>query len=370
MFPLVREFYHQSSFFNKRSSLILLFALIGVFSVWHVSEVFQPETYQYTTNFVNPYLENCSLLELPDLRAPLKLYTLCFSDQIFGNARIAPFLFTISLFPLTYLLTVKITKSYQAGMLATAILFGSKIIGLLGPTVAFSPDWAVTFFGSIYMIYKKPVLVGPLFLISVAMKGIGVLMLPVILYWILKADITQNSKLVSVTSLLAAFTIVITLWLLGNSQIIQPDGFSYNPDKAPYAISTLSYVFRNDMLQFVFVSLSILNLSTLAYKNQSARLLLLMSLGYYSLVLLLPIFSIYMMYDYRMIPLIIFSSIGCAMIPQNPIYDKILKHISTIPAYVSRLQFRKFILSRAFQTISASFILSIIPMLMRKFSQI
>ena len=309
---------------DRRTALLILTGIMSLFVIWHYSETIPEETYVYSTDFVKPYLSTCSISELPNHRAPLKLYSLCFSDQVFGNPKTIPFLFSVLLFPVTFLLASRICKNYTCGVMACSLLLGSKIIGLLGPTMAFSPDWALLFMGSIYAIYRKPVLVGPLFFGSMAMKGLGFLLTPVLLYWIISADISKKSKIISCVSVGLATIVIFGLWLSGNSLIIQQDGFKVNFDQAGYGLEQILYMFRHDQIQYLLIPVSLVNLF-LMRKNPNAKSLLYMSLGWIALVFLLPVFSIYQMYDYRMIPLIIFSGIGCAMIPLNPHFKKIKK---------------------------------------------
>lgn len=309
---------------DQRTALIILAGIISLFVIWHYSETAVPEKFEYSSSIVDRYLATCSLGEMPNMRAPLKLYTLCLSDQVFGNVRTVPFVFTVLLFPVTFLLASRITKNHTCGAIACFLLLGSKIVGLLGPTMAFSPDWALLFLGSIYMIYRHPLLVGPLFLGSMAMKGVGFLVLPILIYWIIRSDTPREYKTISLMSLGAVTMVILGLWLSGNTLLIQQDGFRLNLDQVSYGIGQIQYVFRHDQLQYVLIPISMANLF-LMRANHAARSMLYMSVSYLSLVFLLPMFSNYMMYDYRMIPLIVLSAIGCAMVPMNPAIGRLLK---------------------------------------------
>lgn len=296
---------------GRKHSLIILGVVIGVFAALHSGNLGTVENYDIMKFYHEYYLDSCSLDQMPELRAPLKLYTLCLSEKIFHDTRIIPFVFTIGLFPITWLLSLRLFKSYFVANVSSSLLLCSKIIGLLGTTGSFSSDWVFFFLGSIYLMYRLPLASGPLLFASLASKGLPMLMLPVLLYRNFHDHtIPKRARILNLTSIGAVSGIVVSLWLSGNMQFLQPDGFDFSISKLN--LYSMVYVFRHDVLVFPILALGFTGF-WITRKKRESLIMLVSSAWFYLLVPLLPVFTIYSMYDYRMIPLIVFASMGAGV---------------------------------------------------------
>ena len=296
------QIHHKSVDYIMISGLVLsLFVLI------HWNSISDTENYNYYTGYLKPYLKSCQPLTWPDARAPLKLADLCISEKFLGNEHVLPFLFSFGVVVLSYLLTFEITKSYPRSILVSGLLLCSTILGWLGPTASFSAGWAFYFMASMYTIHKRPEIVGILFFMSIASKGITFLLLPIMIWYIFKAG-TKNKER-ALVSLGTAFGIVIVLWAMGDHNIIQHDSMMFDISRIDW--NNLVYVFRSDPIQYVMLPVSTALLAT--SRHHLAKPILAFNLFYYSLILLLPIFSVYGMFDYRMIPQIVFMAIGVSL---------------------------------------------------------
>lgn len=255
------------------------------------------------------YLDDCNLLEFPEIRAPLEKWFLCASYQSTGNLDVFAFLFSAGLIPVTFLLARKITKSEKRAYLASGLLLLSPIIGKLGTTGALTSDWAFFFFLSLYMGYKKPALAGPLLIMSIACKALPMLVLPLVIYFVYKSNMPK--KKIVMYSYVAVGAIVLSLWASGDSFLIQQDGLRWNVDQWQTALYDMWYVFRSDPAQLALIPISL----ALCYfsKDRMARPVMYLIGSLYSLVFLLPVFSMYVMFDYRMTMLIIFASLGISL---------------------------------------------------------
>ena len=298
--------------------------IISIFLVLHLGTIQQEEPFRIMNKYQITYLDTCQLDQIPVDRAPLKLYLLCVSEKAFGTPKVIPLILTTAIIPLSYLITTRITKNPIFGVITASILPISKIFSLLGPTGALSADWAFFFLASLYMVYRKPVLVGPLYFVAIAAKGVPLLCLPIFAAWIISSDTTKKQKITAGISLGVATAMVLSVWATGNSQLVQPDGIRM--DYSQLDLHQLYYIFRNDLVMFPIIILSIANCIM-----QKQKMLLFSIIWFYSLVVTIPMFSIYMMYDYRMIPLIEFCAMALGTIPKNRLmisfYQKIRAHV-------------------------------------------
>jgi hypothetical protein len=309
----------------KNLSYTILIATIIVFSALHLPQIFEFEE----TGIANMYrfhLQDCSLIEEPPIRSPAKFLSLCLSTHL-GNERLIPFLFSAAIIPVVFLLTRIISKNYYVATIASIAMLGSTTLGFLGPTMAYSPDWAFFMLAGMYFLFRKPIFAAPLLFVGIAAKGLVLLVLPALIYVIYSSNLPKRQKILALTSISVVGVLSLSLWGLGHTWLIQENGFRWNVDQVGYAIYQFYYVLRNEYLLWILIPISFANLGMLTfwYKDKFAKSLLVLSAWYYSLVFLLPVFSMYMMYDYRMIPLIGLSSMGFGMSVQNPLFWKILR---------------------------------------------
>lgn len=286
--------------------------LTFLFAALHYQSVYEPVNGNYGA-VPKTYLDTCDLAKWPEPRGPMKAWFLCSSKTIFGNVNIVPFIFTTGLIPMTWLLATKIMHSQKRGLIAASLLFLSPILSYLGTTAALSSDWAFFFIMSLYLSYKRPEFAGVAYFISIAAKGFPMLLLPFMVWFVLKS--TNQKKRTAVISLCAASALVWIIHLSGYYGIIQQDGLSYNPENLGEAVQNLWFVFRGDPIQYVLMPLGVASL--ILSRNPIRLALLGMILWYYSLVFLLPVFSFYTMFDYRMIPMIILVAISVSMLPKK-----------------------------------------------------
>lgn len=286
-----------------------------------ITSIFVLANYHNITNPINTdygavprsYLDTCHLLQFPETRAPLKAWMLCVSEKYLGDINFIPFAFATGLIPLTFLLIRKITHDQRSALIGSGLLLLSPIISYLGTTASLSTEWVFFMLLSAYLAYRQPKLAGVAFFASVAAKGLTLVLLPFLVWWIIKSDIKNKTH--ALVSLGCAAVVIGLISFFGYNSIIQQVIFGFYPDEIAQAAYDTWFVFRSDPLQFVLVPLGII--LSLQSKNPIGKPLGIMMAFYWSLVFLFPIFSFYMMFDYRMIPLIIFAAISIGMNHKN-----------------------------------------------------
>lgn len=278
----------------------------------------------YSSNIANPvngeygaipksYLADCALDQIPQTRAPVKAWLLCLSQNEFGNVNVISFMFSLGMIPLVFLLGRRITNDPRKAIVSSGLLLLSPILGYLGTTAALSADWAFFLLLSLYSSYKRPELAGVFFFISVASKAFPMLLLPAIMYLIYRMPHQGRKK--AIISISVSAGMIWAIYLSGYYGIIQEDGLGFHPDNSSYAINDMWFVFRSDPAQFLILPLA--GIICFTTQNRLGKPLGIMMLWYYSLVFLLPIFSFYTMFDYRMILLIALGSITIMLPSRN-----------------------------------------------------
>ncbi len=130
----------------------------------------------------------------------VKYLLLSWSEQIFGNIRVIPFITSMALLLLTYFFTANITQKKFAGIISMALLLQSDIFVSYSTTASYDNSWIILYLFSLYLIQRfwqsSPV---PFF-ISIFSKALTVAFLPMSLYFIARSGLPKRSKIYSLAS--------------------------------------------------------------------------------------------------------------------------------------------------------------------------
>ena len=178
---------HKQKFvLDKRTAYICLGIVIITVFIIEVDELNRPE-HVYGASFekINDgIILGCNDVLGTMVRSIPAWWMVCFSDEYLGNARLLPFVFSMALLPLTYLVTIQITNKPLVGLLATVGTAIHPWFWLFNDTSTLHQFWVVWFLLSIYFIKRQPLLAIPFYTLSVFTKAIPLLFLPAILYYI------------------------------------------------------------------------------------------------------------------------------------------------------------------------------------------
>lgn len=157
----------------------------------------------YDNTVKHRILDNCSDLYPKMNRGMLSWYMVCSSEYVFGNARVVPFLFSIGLIPMTFLLARKMSNSYIIGLLSSAALAINPVFLVFDDSAAYHQFWVFFLLCSLYFGYKYPVLSGPFLIISVASKSAALLFVPsmIFLFWKNKTALISTGLCLAVVTL-------------------------------------------------------------------------------------------------------------------------------------------------------------------------
>ena len=159
---------------------IVLMLIIGVYSFVTVNEVFTFNDYlDYT--LVHNTLKYFPQPELYD--SPLRYAFLKIGYEI-GLVKLFPFLFSIGILFMTYLLTKQLSGKSGA-LLAVSIVASSNLFRLFDTSAAYDNSWILFIMVSIYFM-KRQIVSFPSFIASIFCKPLSILFVPSLIFLSLK----------------------------------------------------------------------------------------------------------------------------------------------------------------------------------------
>jgi len=298
---------------SKQVSLLVILGLLSLYIGFSLHELFEPEQF---SDFVNiecamngwPFENIC---DKPLFHYHVKNALFFVSQNFFHNIKLVSFLGSISLVFLTYLFTVQITKKRFAGLVSMAILLSSQIFLLYDTTPTYSNYWSLFYLLSLYLITKRWQLTAVSYVLSLFSKPLTALFLPFSLFFIYRANILRKQKILTALSYGVIIVIgVVAIFLLE----IDPLGLAtrdYSDINDLWrGFGVLGFMFGNDSMFLIFLIPLIIGLFILSRRGLVlADAVMLLIVG----VLLsapLTVFAGHHVYPYRLMPYVVFFSIG------------------------------------------------------------
>ena len=295
---------------SKKYSYISIIIILSIFTILSYEDITEPEIHE---DWV--FLKE-GLMKWPPEKIAyehhVKMFLLSSSFIIFGNYKVIPFLGSMALIVMTYLLTNKITDSRLAGVIAAVIILQSNLFLSFSTTAVYSNFWILFYMISLFMIVHKTWFLYPVtYVMAILSKVLSVVFFPISIFFILNAEISIKKKMI----LLLSLGVLITggMILMGGNDVksaIDWNGF-WN------GFVSFSYQMRYDGLIVVFLIPIVTGLYLISKKNQYANSVSIMISS--SLVvgpLLLALTNITTQ-PYRFIPLVVFCAIGVGMVLAN-----------------------------------------------------
>ena len=242
-------------------------------------------------------------------------YTLLIiSEQVFGNLKIIPFLASITLLITTYFITKSITNKRFAGIISMIILIQSNVFLSYDTSPTYSNFWILFYLLSLYFVYRFWPLSPIAYILSIPAKALTVVFLPLSLYFILRANISRNKKIVLCIST-SALIIVGVLALV--SGILGDISHSEEFDEKEFwmGFSSFSYQLRFDGIVILFMLPLIVGLFIASRKGiRHADSLMVLISGMLIIAPILTAFTDQTNQPYRFVPLVTFFAIGVGIL--------------------------------------------------------
>lgn len=295
-------------------------------------ELAQKETIYdaYDKFLIQTIFPACAYDSMPYTRGGVNWYLVCVSYLTFDNARIIPFMLSLSLIPLAYLISKQYTKNNLVGLMASAGLSLDPTMLIFNTSSAFAQTWAVFALGSIYMIRKFPKLATPLICLSIFSKALPIAWAPALLFLIWRYN-SGKDRVIN----LAGFGGIVGL-VVGMS-VFNGGTPAYNPfvwnDPITWDVIVRGFQWMGDayrwswhILAFSLISISYLYKKGLVQKYQE----LIMFNGV--MLAAIPILTILTnegYFPYRILPNIIFGFIISAIAIHRFIESNVFKTLGT-----------------------------------------
>ncbi len=310
---------------------IVLFLILGymVFTIGDV-KAGSDSIYPDYNDHVVPFLETCSLTELPErpnekgdpslTRSPLKWYSICASYQIFNNENVIPFLFSIGLLPLVFHLGYRVSgNSSIVGMIALLIVVSSSTFYKWDTSATYDQSWAFFLFLALNMLYWKPRLMPVAFFASVVSKGLTLAYLPMLLYhmWV-EWQQYKNPMWVLASSLFIIIPIAVVVAVLYSTNQFGIIGASLSFNLAELIEGFWIWIFYFGDIHVQYgIPLVIVILVILRNKIHNADVIGFWMVGILATVPLILGFTDQLIHPYRFVPLLAFFGIGLGMITKH-----------------------------------------------------
>ena len=246
----------------------------------------------------------------------VRMFLLDFSQELFQNIKILPFIASISSIIFTALITIQLSKKRFAGIIAMIILLQSITFTDFDTVAVYENFWVLFYLISIYSINAKWWHASSVsFILSIFTKAFVALYGWMNFFYIYRAEISVKTKLFLFMSY--GIVIGITYWIFETQRSIIYD------DIVRYSFTAFAEAFTgwgNSMQFDPFAILFILPLSiALLFKSknglkQADSILILIAGSILAGPLISFVTDFYFILPYRFIPFIAFMAIGVGLI--------------------------------------------------------
>lgn len=180
---------------SKRTALAVLSVLVLVYAAGTASELGTVEQYEDYTG-VKQRVDSWSIQQAAGSFEPHVRYFLLHSSMtLFGNYKVVPFLASIALLLMTYLLAREITGKRFAGIVSVILLMQSSAFLTYDTTVSYTNFWILFYVISLYMASRFWPLSAASYLASLPAKALTAAFLPMSVYFILRCPIPRRQRI-------------------------------------------------------------------------------------------------------------------------------------------------------------------------------
>jgi len=182
---------------SSKVAFFVITILIGFYILFSVSELLDGTYLPDYHARVKSWIDNYSVTEVGNwgLGYHVMIFFIKSSVQIFGNDKVVPFIASIALLVLTYLITLEIAKKRFAGIVAMVIVLQSGIFLIYDTSVAYPNFWILFYLLSLYLIFKRISLSPIFYLASILSKIMTVAFLPMTLFFIYRTNFPKKKKI-------------------------------------------------------------------------------------------------------------------------------------------------------------------------------
>ena len=298
---------------SKKLSFIVMIVILTIYVSITAGELSTLENLEDYIG-VTKRLDTWSIDTISSFEPHVRYFMLSSSMVLFGSYKIIPFLASIALLIITYLITETITQKRFAGIVATVILFQSSVFLTYDTTVSYTNFWILFYLVSLYMAYKFWPLSPVAYLLSILSKALTVAFLPMSVYFILRSQISKKQKII-VSGITVGIIITGGIAYIGGFTHTQDIGEGFSAKEFQTGFTSFAYQLRFDGLIMLFTIPLIVGLFIATKKGikHGESIMVLIS----GILLIAPIltgFTNQTSQPYRFVPLIVFFAIGVGVL--------------------------------------------------------
>ncbi len=205
---------------SRKVAFVVIVALLGIYIMVAMHDLDEIEGWFDTEHEIKK-TENWSIDKLTEsLYAPFRFLLLSSSIELFDNIRVIPFIASIALVILTYLITLEISQKRFAGLVATTILLQSHIFLKYDTTATYENFWTLLYVLSLYLIYKSWSISAVSYVLSIFSKPLTAIFLPMTFFFIYRSKVSHKKKILTSISYLSIVVIGIVLMIIFDFKLI------------------------------------------------------------------------------------------------------------------------------------------------------
>jgi len=304
---------------SKKITLIILLIIFSIYIGFSIPELSLNEIDRY-----GDYVILESALELwPDGKSDnsyvneqldryVRMALLDTSQNVFGNIKFLPFIASILVVFLTYLLTVQLTDKRFAGIISILVLLQSNIFLKFDTVAVYENFWVLFYMISLYAIKKRWILSPLFYILSVFTKAYVAPFFIMTLYSVYRTTIEKKNKYLLFISYIGIIIIALSIIIAG--QTLYTDIFELNFSKFFLGFADTAMQFRGDLFFIVMLLPMTIGLYMLCKNNPNADIIHSLIAGtiIFGPILVMSTFF-YEILSYRYVPTLVFFSIGIGM---------------------------------------------------------
>ena len=303
---------------SARIAFFIILIILGCYVVFTISQLSTAEEWPDYYNRVKPILENWTITSSKGIDQHVTLFLLSTSLKILHNGKAIPFIASIAMLLITYLLTAEITKKRFAGILSMVIVLQSGTFLIYDTTAAYPNFWVLFYILSLYLCYKQWPVSPISFILSILSKLNAALFLPMTFFFTYDSDMPKQKK-IRITAMYSVIAILgIMTILVGTKISFWGDTATVNEFQLHdfwKAFNAISYQLRFDVLILILllpltIGLGIASRRKIVHANS----ILFLMIGAILSQPFLAAFTVVSSEPYRFMPLIIFCAIGVGVL--------------------------------------------------------
>jgi len=299
---------------SKEITILAIIVILGFYILFTVPELFVEEWWPDYHTFIDPGLDDWTIDDVfRGFNIHVKNFLLSSSNNIFGKYQVIPFIASIALLILTYVITTNITRKRFAGIVSMVVLLQSGIFLTYNTSAVYSYFWVLFYLLSLYMItIKKWYFSAPVFILSLLSKTLSAIFFPMTFFFIYRSDMSIRNKIFTFASYVVVISIGLGVMVQYNfylpSSVFESHDFWR-------AINSISFQLRFDGLILMFILPLIFGLFVASRKNVlHADSMLVLIMGMLLLQPILAALTVPWSEPYRYLPLITFFAIGVGIL--------------------------------------------------------